>query len=55
MEQNPLSDLSKTLEQQLLIKTIKELTSELQKTNARLDAIEELLKNKKSDKTYIKS
>ncbi len=46
MEQNPLSDLSKTLEQQLLIKTIKELTSELQKTNTKLDVIEELLRDK---------
>lgn len=44
MEQNPLSDLTKNIEQQLLVKTIKDLILELQKTNAKLDEITGLLK-----------
>lgn len=56
MDQNPLVDISEKVKQAQTDKRFDALLAELQSVNARLVAIEELLKkqNESSTQTYIK-
>ena len=56
MDQNPLVDISEKVKQAQTDKRFDDLLAELQSVNARLSAIEELLKkqNESSTQTYIK-